>query len=62
MPLRQASLADPRMDAWCSFCCRPKQEVGQLVAGPAGAFICGSCVLLATELLGEDEADDGADS
>lgn len=30
-------------DAWCSFCCRPGSEVGRLVAGAAGAFICEAC-------------------
>lgn len=43
--------ADPAIDAWCSFCCRPKQEVGPLVAGPAGAFICAGCVTTGGKLL-----------
>ena len=37
---RVPQLADPSVDAWCSFCCRPKTEVGPLVAGPAGAYVC----------------------
>lgn len=41
---RGPQLADPSVDAWCSFCCRPKAEVGALIAGPAGAFVCRGCV------------------
>lgn len=43
--------ADPAIDAWCSFCCRPKAEVGGLVAGPAGAYVCAGCVSAAAKLL-----------
>jgi hypothetical protein len=43
-PLRGPTRADPFVDAWCSFCCRPDKEVGLLVAGPAGAFICAQCI------------------
>jgi len=46
-------LADPAQAAWCSFCCRPGQEVGSLVAGPAGAYICRGCVERAQALLGD---------
>src|SRR5712664_330823 len=49
---RAPSLADPDAPAWCSFCCRPRGEVGQLVAGPAGAFICAACAGESTSLLG----------
>ena len=48
-------LADPGQAAWCSFCCRPGQEVGSLVAGPAGAYICQGCVRRATALLHESD-------
>lgn len=48
---RSPQLADPALDAWCSFCCRPKTEVGPLVAGPAGAFVCGDCLGLSSQLL-----------
>jgi hypothetical protein len=37
-------VADPSLRAWCSFCCRPDQEVGPLVAGPAVAYICAQCL------------------
>lgn len=48
---RGPSLADPAQAAWCSFCCRPGDEVGPLVAGPAGAFICTACASQASSLL-----------
>ncbi|XXF75130.1 ClpX C4-type zinc finger protein [Myxococcaceae bacterium GXIMD 01537] len=41
---RGPTRADAAQAAWCSFCCRPSAEVGGLVAGPAGAFICSACV------------------
>ncbi len=49
---RGPALADPAAPAWCSFCCRPRQEVGALVAGPAGAFICAACATHSSALLG----------
>lgn len=49
---RAPTLADPALDAWCSFCCRPRAEVGALVAGPAGAYVCSGCVGTAAMLLG----------
>lgn len=52
-PERLPVLADPIHPAWCSFCCRPGVEVGSLVAGPVGAFICRSCVERALRLLGD---------
>lgn len=48
---RVPQLADPALDAWCSFCCRPKTEVGPLVAGPAGAYVCEECVAISAALL-----------
>src|SRR5215472_574247 len=48
---RGPTLADPAQAAWCSFCCRPRDEVGPLVAGPAGAFICTACASQASSLL-----------
>ena len=48
---RTPTLADPALEAWCSFCCRPSREAGPLVAGPAHAFICRSCVELGGALL-----------
>jgi hypothetical protein len=49
---RGPTRADPALDAWCSFCCRPRSEVGALVAGPAGAFICSACIGESGALLG----------
>jgi hypothetical protein len=48
---RAPALAEPGLEAWCSFCCRPSREVGRLVAGPAQAFICSACTELAASLL-----------
>jgi len=48
---RTPTLADPTLEAWCSFCCRPLREVGALVAGPSHAYVCRACVELATTLL-----------
>lgn len=48
---RTPSLADPALEAWCSFCCRPSREVGALVAGPAQAYVCRGCVELASSIL-----------
>jgi hypothetical protein len=56
---RTPTLADPALEAWCSFCCRPAREVGQLVAGPAHAFVCQACIELAAGLLGTAPAAGG---
>ncbi|MBL0694100.1 ClpX C4-type zinc finger protein [Comamonas sp. JC664] len=50
---RGPTRADAALDAWCSFCCRPRADTGDLVAGPAGAFICKSCLLESQSLLGD---------
>lgn len=50
---RGPTRADRALDAWCSFCCRPRTEAGELVAGPAGAFICRACVGESEGLLGD---------
>jgi hypothetical protein len=55
---RTPQLADPEADAWCSFCCRPRSEVGQLVQGPAGAFICEGCTHLSASLRGRTLANE----
>ena len=49
---RGPTRADPALDAWCSFCCRPRLEVGEMVAGPTGSFICAACVGESQSLLG----------
>ncbi len=50
---RGPTRADANLDAWCSFCCRPRNETGDLVAGPAGAFICKACLTESQSLLGD---------
>lgn len=50
---RGPALADPDQTAWCSFCCRPDAEVGRLVGGPTGTFMCASCLRASAKLLGE---------
>ncbi|HVG58375.1 MAG TPA: ClpX C4-type zinc finger protein [Hyalangium sp.] len=53
---RGPTRADPAIDAWCSFCCLPRTEVGELVAGPTGSFICAGCVGESGGLLGLEAA------
>ena len=31
-------------DIFCSFCGRYKDEVGKMIAGPNGIFICEDCI------------------
>ncbi|WP_164019723.1 ClpX C4-type zinc finger protein [Pyxidicoccus trucidator] len=50
---RGPTRADAALDAWCSFCCRPRSEVGDLVAGPTGSFICAGCLSESVSLLGD---------
>ncbi|CAM4335811.1 MULTISPECIES: ClpX C4-type zinc finger protein [Myxococcus] len=50
---RGPTRADAALDAWCSFCCRPRTDTGGLVAGPAGAFICKNCLFESQSLLGD---------
>lgn len=40
----------------CSFCRRPQHEVGRLIAGPDGVFICPECVELCREMLHEESS------
>ena len=35
----------------CSFCQRPRGEVGRLIAGPPGVFICDECVAVCENIL-----------
>ena len=39
------------LQAWCSFCCRPRSEVGKLITGPTDAFICRACATESLRLL-----------
>jgi ATP-dependent Clp protease ATP-binding subunit ClpX len=38
----------------CSFCGKPKTEVGKLIAGP-GVYICNECVGLCGEILQKEQ-------
>lgn len=51
---------EPTMEAQsqpyaCSFCGKPNAEVGRLIAGPKGVFICNECVDLCNKILDPDE-------
>ena len=38
----------------CSFCRKPQNEVGRLIAGPPGVYICDECVDLCVSVLEND--------
>ncbi len=40
---------------YCSFCSRPHNQVGRLIAGPGSVSICDECVELCREILAEEE-------
>lgn len=42
----------------CSFCGRSDDEVGQMVAGPAGVFICGDCTDLCKAIIDGQRPED----
>ena len=41
-------------NAYCSFCRKHYREVGPLVEGPGGAYICGDCVSLCAKILEQE--------
>jgi ATP-dependent Clp protease ATP-binding subunit ClpX len=45
----------------CSFCRRTTEEVGQLIPGPEGVFICDECVHLCYDILHDDTQSEGED-
>ena len=45
----------------CSFCGRPQEETGMLIASPTGSNICGRCVDQAQQIV-KDESPDGSKS
>ena len=51
MGKRNDKSGGPPSDATCSFCGKATQEVGPLVAGNDGAFICASCLELGSTLI-----------
>jgi len=40
----------------CTFCERPQGEIGKLIAGPAGLFICDACVQVAEGVISSGSA------
>src|SRR5262245_31554517 len=38
-------------DAFCSFCRKSYQDVGPLVEGPGGIYICGECIELCQTMI-----------
>ncbi len=38
----------------CSFCGKPQEQVGKLISGPNGAYICYRCVDICTEIIEEE--------
>lgn len=51
--VRELAVADPSLNAWCSFCCRPSTETGDLVAGPTNAYVCRACANTSLALLAD---------
>ena len=43
----------------CSFCGKTQNQVGRLIAGPNGAYICDSCVDVCAEIIEEEEQEEG---
>ena len=41
-------------DIFCSFCGRFKDEVGKMIAGPNGIFICEDCIDVCNKVILED--------
>ncbi len=37
----------------CSFCGKSQKEVGKLIAGPGGVYICNECVKLCNDIIEE---------
>jgi len=46
---------------FCSFCGRDRSEVGRLVAGPPGIYICNECVELCDSILAQDKVRKGGE-
>ena len=44
----------------CSFCGKTQNQVGRLIAGPNGAYICDSCVDICAQIIDEEELESGA--
>ena len=42
----------------CSFCGKPRAEVGRIIAGPNGVFICNECIALCNRIIDETEREE----
>ena len=42
----------------CSFCGKTQEQVGRLISGPNGAFICDECVDICAEIIEEENFGD----
>ena len=52
-------MKDNNEQLFCSFCGKPKELVGRLIAGPNGIFICDECVEACRDVIKEDNAKSG---
>lgn len=53
-------MKDNNEQLFCSFCGKPKELVGRLIAGPNGIFICDECVEACRDVIKEDNAKSGS--
>lgn len=42
---------------FCSFCGKNQHQVGRMISGPGGAFICDECIDICNEIIMEEELD-----
>ena len=45
----------------CSFCGKTQDQVGRMISGPNGAFICDECVDVCAEIIDEELENDEFD-
>ena len=43
----------------CSFCGKTQEQVGRLISGPNGAYICDECIDICAEILEEEAMEEG---
>ncbi len=48
-------MKDNNEQLFCSFCGKPKELVGRLIAGPNGIFICDECIEACRDVIKDDE-------
>ena len=46
----------------CSFCGQPQEQVGRLISGPNGAYICDTCVDICMEIIEEENFENAGKS